>query len=247
MRNDYLSKSAIGLVAALSVVGTGCSDASSAQDPAEAESTQTAPRNLLAQVNGDGFTVWYYEPEPGLIVEDEHGTASARHLPEDHDLDIIQRFELLAGKKAPPNLVQAAARTGIPTHEGEPLVERSSNAHDQARGPAFHAMANPTATMQWFAANFCVRTDRLYNWFANAVGTHWSDRVEYMKAGAWVESGTGASYKIDYNGAGSWHWRLAPSEYGSRRVSSRINRAADSEVYSMGADTSYWHCVNYHY
>lgn len=235
-----------GLVAVLSVLGAACADENSADGAStdEASDNVAMTQSLVAEVEGDGYRIKYYEPEPGILVEDETGSARARHFIEDHDLDFVQRYELIAGRKAPLSLVQAAARARVPTHEGESVP---------ARAPDSNQKANPTSTELWFRQNFCVRTDHFWGsgngWlFEN---TTWSDRVEYMKAGAWVGSLgpgiSGMSYTISYRGAGDWSYGLGAHEYGGKRVTSAINRAAESRAFNAGGGTSYIHCVNYHY
>jgi hypothetical protein len=219
-------------------VGDGAADGHDEENASEAVSASSA--SLVAQVEGEGYTVKYLEPEPGLLVEEESGTADARHLPEDKDLDIVQRYELLSGSKAPAALVAAAVRAGIATHEADPIPQVGDHSGDKA---------NPTATEAWFRANYCTQTDRFWGGTMQVgVNTTWSDRVEMMKAGAWVRSGS-VSYSISYSGAGETSYGLGTNEYNGRRVTSRINRAAESKVWNTRAPYSAWylHCVNYHF
>jgi hypothetical protein len=239
-----LGRAGVGIAAVLSVLGVGCAGDPSSDGASRGDADDSAPlssANLVAEAQGDGYTLWYSEPEPGVLIEDEKGTGLARHFANEHDLDMVQRYELVAGKKAPPSLLAAAARAGVATHEDEPVPERRPDSNNKSAGTF--------VSEQWFRDNYCVKTDRFYMKTLWNDPDTWEDRVEYMKAGAYVISGC-ADYWVSYAGSGSAFYQLTHSTYGGKRATSTINRAVLSELNNLGrcgTASALLHCINYHF
>lgn len=242
----------------LALLGCAAEDGESSPEGSQPSAAQDMQEHLIADVQLPGYSVSYYELEPGSVLELETGELAAR-IDEPAGLDPVQRYEYLSGEKAPKALVAALERAGAQGHENDP-VPSHSEAIEGTPVAAEKGVARNTP--EWFRATYCKPTDRFWGTGGNTLWTgnsSWSDRVEYLNGGVYVQLGE-LNYRMTYAGGNireQWYG-LSSGMYASWRNTSAINRAASSAVqYANGTDNGpnsvygqrdvYMHCLNYHY
>jgi hypothetical protein len=206
----------------------------------------------VADVDMGGYSVSFYELEPGSLLELERGDVDA-HIAEPPGLDSVQRYEYLSGQKAPAELVAAMERAGGEGHTDEPVPARLA----QQKGVG-------NSTPDWFFDNYCRKTDRYFgstvrnSFYTNTNGPSFRAGVEYLRGGVYVYWGE-LSYRQGYSGGNipdQWYG-LHSGQYAAWRNTSRVDRTASSKVENAlgwdngnsvyGTTDKYYHCLNYHY
>jgi hypothetical protein len=250
----------VGIVlCSLNVIGCGADQGQSApQDGAENAALQ---QYLVAEAKLPGYTVSFYELEPGSLLEFEKGELASR-IAEPPNLNAVQRYEFLTDQKAPAALVTAMQRATGGAAEVAPTGTQV--AEEQGQSVEAPKVANKTvgwADEAWFRSTYCVQTDRT---FGNFDGTYWGgdstwrgSGVNYLRGGAynawapgdeWDPGRDDISYRMGYSGGNipdQWYG-LQIGQYAAWRNSSTIGRTASSAV--RDADTNWYvHCINYHF
>lgn len=250
---------------ATSLVGCSADDSQDARsDEGVSESEPSSPSEkhmtLLARADFAGGSVRFYEPEPGTVLEVDSGKLSAEREPEPDGLGPVERYEFLTGKSAPNKLVEAAGRA-VGSGQGDDGaghqdVELSAEVPEPRKDTKSSGWDGET----FFRQNYCAPTDRYWGSGPGLVytaNTSFSDRVEYLKAGAFTFSGH-VNYYFGYSGGSvpdQW-WGVPEGYYVGFRQTSTVNRSARSSVqnandgpnaFGFSSFDQYVHCVNYHY
>jgi hypothetical protein len=226
-------------------------DESPSQQPKVASSDveASALKNLVAEVRiSDETSVRYYEPEPGVLIEYQHGRLQDQAFAEDTaGMTAIESYEALTGEAAPPALRQAQQRVD---RAGVGQGEGATSFRAPARAPAASREKGGPVPRQWFLDTFCVATDRnrLWTWGS---GPSWfyDSGVNYFAAGAYANSGEviyyykykpifGTDYFIN-----TW---LPVGYFAGLKAWSDTNAGVRSEVSQADGDI-YDHCINWHY
>lgn len=238
---------------------TGCADAGTDETTAE-DGVASTEQNLLATAERDGLTLRYYGVEGGGVIELENAADWSDVANLGAELDFVQRYELVAGKKAPEALLAAAAGLGQGRHDFDAVPDVSdwqepatARVADKATGNVYQG----TFTEAEFRSAYCKHTDRFVGgpdtWGLYYTGNFDYDtgrNAEYFKAGAWVYQGN-ISVKFDFGGTdvGDQWYGASVSYYGKQYVGMRgdstVDRTAAMHV-RPAANTYYLACLNWH-
>jgi hypothetical protein len=214
-----------------------------------------AKMNLVAEVKKGTYSLKFFEPEPGILMERESGQIGLddKLAP---DVDMLTKYRVLSGENPPRRLVEAyerlqALKASRPAAELEGVVEdveeeldvtpaHAGQQKEKRWGPA-------EATREWFQSTFCVAQDR-YIPKIGMTGTYRNSKdCSYFKSGIFVVSGSVRWFQGCGGGYGYVDWMDA-GWYVAVRCDSVFNRVHYSEVHAVSPSDSVWDmCTNWHY
>jgi len=210
---------------------------------------------LLARTTRGSGTLSLYEPEPGVVIEVETGSIDDGALQSGEDLSFTQRYELLAGERAPQALVAAEVRAEATAPRAGGIAPiPMTRAAQVDRAPI--SKSSGRASEKGFLDKYCLRQDRFFGGERWTGDSFWeASGLNYVQAGVFVYQGT-IRYRFthtipqimtdeDYVEANK-DLHVDQGFYVGFRVKTTVNRSSSSRV-SLADGAGYYHCVNYHF